>query len=156
MAGATQGRQLVSQQLRIEATVAPRDALVIHVAVEDAVVMERHQQLFAHPAKQVALIDQIGNAKGKDIGVVGTVWSRGQTQQKSRHKVLQEAVIGRRRRMVKFIHNDVIEVLWFEALQMLNLAERLYRCTQHINRSEEHTSELQSRENLVCRLLLEK
>src|SRR5690606_41792724 len=26
----------------------------------------------------------------------------------------------------------------------------------HINRSEEHTSELQSRENLVCRLLLEK
>src|SRR5690606_40439497 len=26
----------------------------------------------------------------------------------------------------------------------------------HWNRSEEHTSELQSRENLVCRLLLEK
>src|SRR5690606_40320706 len=26
----------------------------------------------------------------------------------------------------------------------------------HIHRSEEHTSELQSRENLVCRLLLEK
>src|SRR5690606_39336650 len=26
----------------------------------------------------------------------------------------------------------------------------------HANRSEEHTSELQSRENLVCRLLLEK
>src|SRR5690606_41950263 len=26
----------------------------------------------------------------------------------------------------------------------------------HVNRSEEHTSELQSRENLVCRLLLEK
>src|SRR5690606_40432254 len=27
---------------------------------------------------------------------------------------------------------------------------------QSMNRSEEHTSELQSRENLVCRLLLEK
>src|SRR5690606_41692900 len=26
----------------------------------------------------------------------------------------------------------------------------------HVQRSEEHTSELQSRENLVCRLLLEK
>src|SRR5690606_40712047 len=26
----------------------------------------------------------------------------------------------------------------------------------HLQRSEEHTSELQSRENLVCRLLLEK
>src|SRR5690606_41718493 len=28
--------------------------------------------------------------------------------------------------------------------------------TQFLDRSEEHTSELQSRENLVCRLLLEK
>src|SRR5690606_40032089 len=28
--------------------------------------------------------------------------------------------------------------------------------TRHASRSEEHTSELQSRENLVCRLLLEK
>src|SRR5690606_41417853 len=28
--------------------------------------------------------------------------------------------------------------------------------TAHLARSEEHTSELQSRENLVCRLLLEK
>src|SRR5690606_40806435 len=27
---------------------------------------------------------------------------------------------------------------------------------RHVDRSEEHTSELQSRENLVCRLLLEK
>src|SRR5690606_39824939 len=27
---------------------------------------------------------------------------------------------------------------------------------EHIGRSEEHTSELQSRENIVCRLLLEK
>src|SRR5690606_41981752 len=41
---------------------------------------------------------------------------------------------------------------------------RRYRVSRHIygtkcksgNRSEEHTSELQSRENLVCRLLLEK
>src|SRR5690606_42151464 len=32
-----------------------------------------------------------------------------------------------------------------------------YRLTEHHTaRSEEHTSELQSRENLVCRLLLEK
>src|SRR5690606_40880746 len=30
------------------------------------------------------------------------------------------------------------------------------RSTQFLHRSEEHTSELQSRENLVCRLLLEK
>src|SRR5690606_39521688 len=30
------------------------------------------------------------------------------------------------------------------------------KLVQHLRRSEEHTSELQSRENLVCRLLLEK
>src|SRR3712207_8288287 len=29
-------------------------------------------------------------------------------------------------------------------------------CAQDLNRSEEHTSELQSRQYLVCRLLLEK
>src|SRR5690606_41727625 len=31
-----------------------------------------------------------------------------------------------------------------------------YNMDRNIRRSEEHTSELQSRENLVCRLLLEK
>src|SRR3712207_7132894 len=34
--------------------------------------------------------------------------------------------------------------------------ERLERPVQHALRSEEHTSELQSRQYLVCRLLLEK
>src|SRR5690606_40343522 len=37
-----------------------------------------------------------------------------------------------------------------------NSAKPRFRCTFFIKRSEEHTSELQSRENLVCRLLLEK
>src|SRR5690606_40297910 len=38
------------------------------------------------------------------------------------------------------------------------LASRVSRqlATRNMERSEEHTSELQSRENLVCRLLLEK
>src|SRR5207302_10444082 len=34
--------------------------------------------------------------------------------------------------------------------------QRLRAVAHHRHRSEEHTSELQSRENLVCRLLLEK
>src|SRR5690606_40864718 len=36
------------------------------------------------------------------------------------------------------------------------VTEGINRQIRFINRSEEHTSELQSRENLVCRLLLEK
>src|SRR5690606_39776078 len=39
----------------------------------------------------------------------------------------------------------------FGRIQQLGIVGRLQR-----RRSEEHTSELQSRENLVCRLLLEK
>src|SRR2546430_6067924 len=38
----------------------------------------------------------------------------------------------------------------------LRLRERLCRALAHRGRSEEHTSELQSQSNLVCRLLLEK
>src|SRR5690606_41473370 len=34
--------------------------------------------------------------------------------------------------------------------------KKLTNCYNFVFRSEEHTSELQSRENLVCRLLLEK
>src|SRR5436309_11715235 len=36
------------------------------------------------------------------------------------------------------------------------LEPEVFKPSQRIPRSEEHTSELQSRENLVCRLLLEK
>src|SRR2546422_4213428 len=42
-----------------------------------------------------------------------------------------------------------------DALQM-GLQERLHRELSIARRSEEHTSELQSRLHLVCRLLLEK
>src|SRR5690606_41826637 len=37
-----------------------------------------------------------------------------------------------------------------------SLEQRRLGVLRHLFRSEEHTSELQSRENLVCRLLLEK
>src|SRR5690606_26260520 len=43
-----------------------------------------------------------------------------------------------------------------EALFGIALAQLVQPGTPVIYRSEEHTSELQSRENLVCRLLLEK
>src|SRR5438034_4889834 len=46
-------------------------------------------------------------------------------------------------------HTDFFDAIWIRSLQRL----RLYSCK---NRSEEHTSELQSHSDLVCRLLLEK
>src|SRR5690606_40115061 len=53
----------------------------------------------------------------------------------------------------------------FPAMQDLRADTEIIECgldpsplpvEYHVDRSEEHTSELQSRENLVCRLLLEK
>src|SRR3712207_7774480 len=41
-------------------------------------------------------------------------------------------------------------------LKQAALNENVTRKSVHISRSEEHTSELQSRQYLVCRLLLEK
>src|SRR5690606_41208404 len=52
---------------------------------------------------------------------------------------------------IKSVSKGLLKVL----SKMGNSTLRSYRGA-HIFRSEEHTSELQSRENLVCRLLLEK
>src|SRR5690606_39282087 len=42
------------------------------------------------------------------------------------------------------------------SLPIVSRSHWIRRTPEHLKRSEEHTSELQSRENLVCRLLLEK
>src|SRR2546430_10018483 len=44
---------------------------------------------------------------------------------------------------------------WFDESKMI-IADFRHRALRHHARSEEHTSELQSQSNLVCRLLLEK
>src|SRR5690606_39785356 len=41
-------------------------------------------------------------------------------------------------------------------IEQYEMAFRMQSSVPELTRSEEHTSELQSRENLVCRLLLEK
>src|SRR5690606_40361612 len=66
--------------------------------------------------------------------------------------------------MAMFVGCTIIEMQKFDALRALQLIERhgvnwvtmVPTMMHRIQRSEEHTSELQSRENLVCRLLLEK
>src|SRR3712207_6983772 len=45
---------------------------------------------------------------------------------------------------------------WYACLACPRSSRRLARSVSSIARSEEHTSELQSRQYLVCRLLLEK
>src|SRR5690606_41828253 len=45
---------------------------------------------------------------------------------------------------------------WMPCATSSFATRRAFRSSSRTTRSEEHTSELQSRENLVCRLLLEK
>src|SRR5436309_4805674 len=73
-----------------------------------------------------------------------------------------ENAVALRERMIDVVH------LLCEKIRLIEggVSGRLNDCEDHsfvlvwrqfaLRRSEEHTSELQSRENLVCRLLLEK
>src|SRR5437868_13213533 len=49
-----------------------------------------------------------------------------------------------------------LQQLYRQSASSLRFAKRAFRLAQSTDRSEEHTSELQSRFDLVCRLLLEK
>src|SRR5215475_16038553 len=69
------------------------------------------------------------------------------------------------RRLLFFFFNDtatteIYTLSLHDALPISPSNARRHRCWSRFagrcSRSEEHTSELQSRENLVCRLLLEK
>ena len=58
---------------------------------------------------------------------------------------------------IKNINNEVIDLNQYKGKTIL-LVNVASKCgfTKQYTRSEEHTSELQSRSDLVCRLLLEK
>src|SRR5690606_41406791 len=61
------------------------------------------------------------------------------------------------RRMISCSGNNVVRIVVSSAAKRANgyqICTKLH--SAFVIRSEEHTSELQSRENLVCRLLLEK
>src|SRR5690606_39400833 len=81
-----------------------------------------------------------------------------------RRPVRLSCIAGHRR--FSFFCLDLMEIVFLIALIVLNglfamseialVTARRARLARLAERSEEHTSELQSRENLVCRLLLEK
>src|SRR5258708_23833995 len=53
-------------------------------------------------------------------------------------------------------HGDQLEIVGAEHGEMVHRAQRMVAALDEPSRSEEHTSELQSPDHLVCRLLLEK
>src|SRR5690606_332527 len=73
---------------------------------------------------------------------------------------LCRALVGQQHAMLCVEHQNAgthaLQDLFIELLQIGDVCRALLRQAFTQARSEEHTSELQSRENLVCRLLLEK
>src|SRR5207244_13309870 len=64
---------------------------------------------------------------------------------------LRVGAVSEHRRVLEPSHRNV-----HAAGRHLHAAVRILRCAQGPARSEEHTSELQSPDHIVCRLLLEK
>src|SRR2546422_7683376 len=62
----------------------------------------------------------------------------------------------RNRGAVLDLHAGDVDVVGDQSLTGIQYSQRLAREHRVVDRSEEHTSELQSRLHLVCRLLLEK
>src|SRR5690606_40704484 len=56
----------------------------------------------------------------------------------------------------KFMESPMIQAALMYTLSAEEVQAGIFQAIFFAGRSEEHTSELQSRENLVCRLLLEK
>src|SRR5439155_23923150 len=70
--------------------------------------------------------------------------------------VVQEALADAAQELSDYLRNPPLPFYpWLRQLAWERLIE-LHRRHLHAQRSEEHTSELQSRGHLVCRLLLEK
>src|SRR3712207_8076958 len=65
-----------------------------------------------------------------------------------------EQELERRRGRRELVVDRALELLLEDRRRVVR--ERVHRPRHHDQRSEEHTSELQSRQYLVCRLLLEK
>src|SRR5437870_10516146 len=62
-------------------------------------------------------------------------------------------VVGKLRTFARHVWQHAVQAITH---QHNRIATRVFRLAEYFVRSEEHTSELQSRGHLVCRLLLEK
>src|SRR5690606_35126517 len=118
--------------------------------------MQRRSHIVSRPERNLLLvvddevdflelIEQIGEGVGCEV-ITADSATRFREQLATRHPALILLDL-------QMPGMDGIEALRYLARQGINASVLL---ASGMDRSEEHTSELQSRENLVCRLLLEK
>src|SRR5690606_39504722 len=82
---------------------------------------------------------------------------KGKQEEKDGANYIKEVIMAEASTLTKWAANPNTPVFDLKNKKSEELTELLAELTARVKiRSEEHTSELQSRENLVCRLLLEK
>src|SRR3712207_8758887 len=74
----------------------------------------------------------------------------------NRARILLKADVGKHAEGEAFSDRQIAQMLETSTATVQRARERFYEGGLEAARSEEHTSELQSRQYLVCRLLLEK
>src|SRR5690606_40914292 len=105
-------------------------------------------QVEYHPAAVVGKLQGLGN---QAIGGIGFV-PRGVVQATAHHQRLVQLADAVLIEITRADRAGALECVWVEGVE----GPAAHDPQGAALRSEEHTSELQSRENLVCRLLLEK
>ena len=102
------GRKGLSKNGLIEPRTPPWNLGVIHI-IRDTQITESRQELVLNAGDKVASVNEILLAQTQEVAAVHTVGGGCQTQKELRREVLDEAAIGPRRGMVKFVYDDVIE-----------------------------------------------
>ena len=97
----------VLQLALLVATGRPFERIQIH-RIGNAKILEWAQELSVNGFRQTDLSGDTIVEVGQDVLAVHTLWSSGQAQQNVRLIIGQELLIGRSRRVVELVHDDVI------------------------------------------------
>ena len=112
--------------LLVEAGVAPGDVPIVHL-VRDAEVPEAAEEVLLDALHEVAAVDEVLLAQGQEVAPVGPFRGGGEAEQELRAEVVDEAPPGRGRGVVELVHDDVVEGVAREALEVGGAAEGLDR-----------------------------
>jgi len=119
-------RDVAGELLLVEAGVAPGDVPVVHL-VRDAEVPEAAEEVLLHALDEVAAVDEVLLAQGEEVAAVGALRGGGEAEEELRAEVVDEAPVGRGRGVVELVHDDVVEGVAREALEVGDAAEGLDR-----------------------------
>ena len=120
------GGDVSGELLLVEAGVAPGDVPIVHL-VRDAEVPEAAEEVLLDALHEVAAVDEVLLAQGQEVAPVGAFRGGGEAEQELRAEVVDEAPVGRGRGVVELVHDDVVEAVAREALEVGDAAEGLDR-----------------------------